>query len=219
MTNGIPFILILGLASACPAMAGEASSPKQVPPAAGSTPTAPAPTPPGPAAASPAGKAPPGEPWRALTRFDFAALPINEMPPDDGNVSPIATEDQSPAGSSVLELERIAAELPKWAPGHVADPVQRVRNYLFLLGAPDFAQAAIERFLPGVVLNHMLKEFPRDELAQLLCWVALHPGEGDHAVLRDPLLVRLAAPNLNPDEIRLRTHFYGVKLTRWVIGW
>ena len=44
----------------------------------------------------------------ALTQFDFAKLPIDQMPPDDGNVSPeIATEDEAPVGSSAALLKRV----------------------------------------------------------------------------------------------------------------
>jgi hypothetical protein len=159
------------------------------------------------------------EPWRALTQFDFAKLPIDQMPPDDGNVSPIATEDEAPVGSSLALLKRVEAALPTWAPGHVADRAQRVRNYLLLLGVADFAQSPVERFLPRAVLTHMLREFPPAELAQLVCWVALHADEGDVSALKDPLLVGLGAANLEPGEVRTRTHYYGVKFTRWIIGW
>jgi hypothetical protein len=49
--------------------------------------------------------------------------------------------------------------------------------------------------------------------------VALHSNEGDVSALQDPLMVGLGAANLEPGEIRTRTHYYGVKLTRWIIGW
>lgn len=161
----------------------------------------------------------PVEDWRSLTAFDFAALPIAQMPPDDGNVSPIAADDEAPAGSSAQLLKTVVDRLPAWAPGHVANPVQRVRNYLLLIGVADFAQSSIERFLPGVVVAQMLKEFPPAQLAQLLCWVALHSDEGDISALGDPLLVDLGATTLDPVEVRTRTYYYGVKLTRRVIGW
>jgi hypothetical protein len=163
--------------------------------------------------------APAPEPWRALTTFDFAALPIDQMPPDDGNISPIARDDELPEGSSLQQLLKIESALPVWAPGHVADRVQRVRNCLLLLGVADFAQSPIERFLPSVVLDHLRKEFPRDELAQLIAWVALHPDEGTASVMTDPLLVELGAATLDPTEVRTRTYYYGVKFTRRVLGW
>ena len=88
------------------------------------------------------------EPWRALTLFDFAALPIDQVPPDEGDVSPIAADDQAPAGSSAARLTQVEVALPAWAPGHVPDRAQRVRNYLLILGVADYAQSSIERFLP-----------------------------------------------------------------------
>ena len=160
-----------------------------------------------------------GQPWRALTPFDFAALPIADMPPDEGNISPIAGPDDAPAGSTADELSRVVDMLPRWAPGQVADPVQRVRNHLLILAVADFAQSPLERFLPAAVVAHLATQFPPQDLAQLLCWVALHPDEGDLSALSDPLLVRLGAATLDRDELRTRTYYYGVKLTRRVVGW
>ncbi len=158
-------------------------------------------------------------PWRALTSVEFAALPIADMPPDDGNISPIAGPDEAPAGSTVEDLRRVVDALPRWAPGQAADPVDRVRNYLLILAVADFAQSPLERFLPAAVLAHLLKTFPPQELAQLLCWVAQHADEGSLSALEDPLLVRLGAATLDRDELRTRTYYYGVKLTRRVLGW
>jgi ABC-2 type transport system permease protein len=188
---------------------GEPSSPVAAPsPATGS----PAATP------SPAGTTGAAEPWRALTQFDFAALPIDQIPPDDDNVSPIANDDEAPVGSSAALLKTVVTALPAWAPGHVKDPVQRVRNYLLILAVADFAQSPIERFLPAAVLAHMLREFPPRELAQLLCWVALHADEGEISALDNPLLVDLGSKTLDRGELRTRTYYYGVKLTRRIVG-
>jgi hypothetical protein len=161
----------------------------------------------------------PREPWRELDRFDFAALPIDAMPPDTGHISPIAAEGEVPEGSSAERIREIESVLPSWAPGHVDDPVQRVRNYLLVLAVADYAQSPLERFLPRVVLAHMLREFRADDLAQLVCWVALHPDEGDVTAMQDPLLLALGSAHLGEVEVRHRTHYYGVKLTRWIIGW
>jgi hypothetical protein len=202
---------------------GEAVSPRPADAGTGTGPSATTSTPGPTASASTARAATSGtgsaaEPWRALTEFDFAALPIAEMPADDGNISPVAEEDERPAGGTATDLQRVVDALPGWAPGHVADRAQRVRNYLLILAVADFAQSPLERFLPRVVMTHLLTEFSRQDLAQLLCWVALHSDEGDLSALDDPLLVRLGAATLDRDELRLRTYYYGVKLTRRVVG-
>ena len=141
------------------------------------------------------------------------------MPPDDGYVSPIASEDQRPEGSAAELLAKMQKALTSWRPGRASDPVQRVRNFLLLLGVADLAQSPIERFLPAVVIGRLLEEIPAAELAQLTCWIALHPDDGDVSALADPLLVELGAKGVDPDEARQRTHVYGVKLTRRLIGW
>jgi hypothetical protein len=110
--------------------------------------------------------------------------------------------------------------LPTLAPGHLADPVQRVRNHLFLIGAPDLAQSVAERFLPAAVLRYLLTQFPEEELAQILCWIALHPEEGSDAVIGDKLVRDMGvSAKIDPAEVRHRTYYYAVKLNRWVIGW
>ena len=43
--------------------------------------------------------------------------------------------------------------------------------------------------------------------------------KGDVSALTDPLLVGLGAANLDPDEVRMRTYYYGVKLMHRIIGW
>ena len=158
------------------------------------------------------------EGWRALTRFDFAALAAQEVPPDDGDVSPVAPDGQAPVGSSAQIFTRVTSALPKWAPGHVANRAQRVRNYLLLLGVADFSQSPVERFLPAAMLEHLLTEFNPEELAQLVCWVALHTDEGDLSALSDPVLVDLGAKSVDREEVRTRTYYYGVKLMRRLLG-
>jgi hypothetical protein len=155
-----------------------------------------------------------------MTKFDFAALPIAEMPPDTGNVAPIAGADEEPVGTSARLVKQVETTLPTWAPGHVADPVQRVRNHLFLIGAPDLAQSVAERFLPAAVLRYLLTQFPEEELAQILCWIALHPDEGTDTVLGDKLVRDMGvSAKIEAAEVRNRTYYYAVKLNRWVIGW
>ncbi len=200
------FPFLLGLGAAWSVLAAEAPAP--VPPA---TPVAGKPLSP------PAGAK---DSWRAMTKFDFAALPINEMPPDAGNISPIAGADEEPVGTSARLVKLVEATLPTWAPGHVAEPVQRVRNHLFLIGAPDLAQSVAERFLPAAVLRYLLTQFPEEELAQILCWIALHPEEGTDTVLSDKLVRDMGvSAKIDAAEVRNRTYFYAVKLNRWVIGW
>jgi hypothetical protein len=201
-------LLLLGLGSGATLRAE--SAPVVPAPTASATATSPA-------AGKPVDNA--KEPWRAMTKFNFAALPIGDMPPDDGNIAPIADADAKPVGLAANLVKMVETTLPAWAPGHVADPVQRVRNHLFLLGAPDFGQSPAERFLAASVLRYLLTQYSDDELAQILCWIALHPDEGTDTVLDDKLIRDFGLPKLDRAEVRLRTYYYAVKLNRWVVGW
>jgi hypothetical protein len=82
-------------------------------------------------------------------------------------------------------IARIGAALDTWPPGMVADPVQRVRNWLAVLAVPDVLQMdPLERFLPPLVLGRLRAMFGDPDLAKLLYWVAMHPDGGDDAAMR-----------------------------------
>jgi ABC-type transport system involved in cytochrome c biogenesis permease component len=206
---------------------GQAVSP---PPTGSETATAPAAVPPAPApalaATAPAPAAAPASPpaatpWRVYNKIDFARLDISSVPPDNGNVTPIAPADDVPDKSQQDDLDRIAALLPEWDPAKVADPVQRVRNVLFVAGAADEAQSNSERFLPYLVLRHLRTQFADEELTQIFCWIANHPGEGDDAaVFRLPELGMLFNVDVQDlPEIRQRNKWYATKFVWWLLGW
>src|SRR5689334_9576465 len=58
----------------------------------------------GEAAAPAPGPAAPPAPWKNLKFSDFAALPIDDMPPDSGTIAPIAEDGEEPAESGAQAL-------------------------------------------------------------------------------------------------------------------
>ena len=70
-------------------------------------------------------------------------------------------------------MEKIRGQLPTWPPGDESDDVQCVRNILCVAGVPDAIQQPIERYLPLVVLQHLLDSYPKDKLVKILTWIAL----------------------------------------------
>lgn len=131
-----------------------------------------------PAAAMPAS-------WEDVGVADFAAIAFERLPPDSGIVAPIAGPGEVPNPLVDERIARIAAALDTWKPGMVADPVQRVRNWLAVLAVPDVLQMdPLERFLPPLVLGRLRAMFGDPDLAKLLYWVAMHPEGGDDTVMR-----------------------------------
>jgi len=121
--------------------------------------------------------APPPQPWELLTDSEIDAINY-AVPPDDGVVTPIARSDESPDEARDLVLAKLEGELPHWAPGHVMDPLQRVRNLLSVAGVLDLLQNPVERFVPSLVQQRLEADFSREKLVHLLAWIALHPNEG-----------------------------------------
>jgi ABC-2 type transport system permease protein len=180
------------------------------------------------ASASPANSAPPatsappglGAPaWSRLTASDFAQVAFDRLPPDTGLVSPIAPPGETPDPLVADQLESIGAALENWPPAAIDDPVQRVRNHLYVLAVPDLLRVeGLERHLPRLVLRKLRRDLPERDLAQLLYWIATHPQDGDDAAVRQlaPLgLPEVAGPTR---QVRTRVMVYAFKFLGRLTG-
>ena len=133
-------------------------------------------------------------------------------------VTPIAPPDEQPEPELVAELDLIRNRLPAWKPGLVGDPVQRVRNHLFVAVVPDLFQLPIERFVPHIVFDQLQAIIPKADLVKILYWIALHPAEGDDKALDDLHSLGLGNGPNEPEEVRDRTAIYAVKLLGRLMG-
>ena len=136
------------------------------------------------AAAAPAEKPAPPQiikpTWQAVTPVDIDRdLTFERLPSDEGIVTPIAPDEEEPDPDTAEHLQYIREMLPSWQPGKVADPVQRVRNILYIAAVPDVLQMPIERFAPQAVFDYLREGIPKDQLFKILYWIALHPNDGD----------------------------------------
>lgn len=157
--------------------------------------------------------------WQEVTRTDIDNyLSFDNLPPDDGVVSPLAFAGEEPDEEIAQDLLRIQVVLPNWEPGQVDDPVQRVRNFLFVAAVPDVFQIPIERFVPWIVYERLQEDIPEEQLIQLLYWVAQHPNEGTDTAVDN--LWRLGLGN-GPEDMettRKRVSFYALKLLGRLTG-
>ncbi len=150
--------------------------------------------------------------WEAVTPADFAAIAFDRLPPDSGIVAPIAAPDEVPDPLVATQIADIDAALEHWPPGRVADPVQRVRNWLSVLAVPDVLQMEqMEKFLPLLVFRHLREMFGDPDLAKLLYWVAMHPGEGDDTAMRHLDALGLPAISGPMQKPRSRVMLYAFK--------
>jgi hypothetical protein len=146
-------------------------------------------------------------------------LIFTHLPPDSGIVTPIAPADEEPDPDLAAEIDVVRERLPFWGPGQVDDPVQRVRNYLFIPAAADVFQMPIERFLAPVIYERLQEVFRREQLIQILYWIAIHPNDGDDSAV-DYLKDAGLATN-GPSDIaqaRERVALYAVKLLGRLMG-
>jgi hypothetical protein len=116
-------------------------------------------------------------------------------------------------------LDRIRDALPGWAPGNVADPVQRARNLLAIAAVPDIMQMEqVERFVPRLVFARLQAVIPPRDLPKILTWIALHPDDGDGTAihqLSDFGLPEISGP---AKPVRGRIMLYAFKLLGRLTG-
>ncbi len=148
--------------------------------------------------------------WQQITPANIQAIRRFRVPPDEGVVAPIAADDRYLDGRVAWVLDQIEANLPNWGPAQVADPVQRVRNILYVAAVPDVIQSPVESYAPWVVFDALEAAFPRDDLIKILAWIALHPEDGgDSAVAR---VTELGIEGTSaPDLARERAYYYAIK--------
>ena len=110
-------------------------------------------------------------------------------------------------------------KLVTWGPGQVQDPVQRVRNILYVAAVPDVFQLPVERYLPHVVFERLEADVPKEDLIKILFWVATHPMGGDDSAvdqLRGAGL--LVSGPADIEQARERVMLYALKLLGRLTG-
>lgn len=191
----------------------DAGAPPEIKPGAGA-PAAPSPPP-----ARPAGPPPEPASWQQVTDAHIDQVMFERLPPDGGVVSPIAPASEPLDPDTERDLEEVRISLLTWPPGRVADPVQRVRNLLYVAAVPDVFQLPVERYLPHVVFDQIQAVVPKDDLIKILFWIATHPSGGDDSAVDE--LRGAGLPVSGPADIeqaRERVMLYALKLLGRLVG-
>ena len=155
------------------------------------------------------------EPYEWITEKDIAAIDFEDLPPDQGFVSPVADNLDNLDDISRKRMEDIQAALDEWAPGYEKSVAQRVRNWMSLCCIPDLGRAEFEAELPYTIFQRLKAEVPADKLKKSLAWIVLRPNEGK-------VITKAAELDANDpiDEelIRERHVFYAKKLLGRLLG-
>jgi len=195
---------------------GRASSPVS---AAESTPVAqaPSPAPQFPRPAPPHAASVPA--WKTVTlQLIDEQIDFTRLPPDSSvTFTPIARSDDQPDQEVQDQLVLLEAALQTWRPGKVADPVQRVRNLLYIPAVADVLALPTESYIPAVVFAHIRQVVPKDDLIKILYSIGVDAFAGDDKALTDLGAVGLpGAPGA--EEVHNRSGYYAVKLLGRLMG-
>jgi len=157
--------------------------------------------------------------WQAVTLADIDRdLVFDRLPSDSGIVTPIAPEDEEPDPDTSDHLHYVREMLPSWQPAKVADPVQRVRNILYVAAVPDVQQIPIERFAAYVVFERLQADIPKDQLIKILYWIALHPTDGEDKAVDQLWALKFSSDAVDLEQTRERAAIYAVKLLGRLLG-
>jgi hypothetical protein len=148
----------------------------------------------------------PGASWHDITAADIDGVAFDRLPPDTGVISPVSRSDETPDPVIGPRLDRIRDALPGWAPGNVADPVQRARNLLAIAAVPDIMQMEqVERFVPRLVFARLQAVIPP-------------PDDGDDSAIRQLGAFGLPEVNGPTKPVRGRVMLYAFKLLGRLTG-
>jgi ABC-type multidrug transport system permease subunit len=153
--------------------------------------------------------------WQAVTGADADQITYDDLEADDSTVTPIGRSLDGLPEDVKGQMDDLAGKLGDWAPGHVDDPVERVRNLLSVCAVPDVLEDPNESNVPLVVFEQIKASMPKEQLIKVLTWIALKPDEGTYLTA----LPELGFPGpLQQDIVRERAEAYGRKLLARVLG-
>lgn len=151
--------------------------------------------------------------WQQVSETDIDGIAFDRLPPDSGIISPVSRSDETPDPVLEPSLDQIRDALPQWAPGNVADPVQRARNLLAIAAVPDILQMEqMERFIPRLVFARLQAVIPPRDLPRVLYWIAMHPDDGDDSAIRQLGAFGLPEVSGPTKPVRGRIMLYAFKL-------
>lgn len=150
--------------------------------------------------------------WKDITKRDIDGVAFERLPKDDGVIGPIAAPGEVPDATTAEQLDQIYAVLPEWKPGQAKDPVQRVRNLLYVAAIADIYRLdPMERFIPYAVFDQIQRAVPSDDLQKILYFIATHPEGGNDSAANEMREMGLPAGPRDTRTLRNRAMIYAFK--------
>ena len=154
-------------------------------------------------------------PWTAITDEQISKIKYDDLPPDAGTVTPVASSLDNLDDAGKKTIEEFTSRLDNWEPGKALNLEQRVRNILAVAAIADILQDQHEAEIPYVVFEHLKFDIPEDNLKKILAYIIFHPEAGK---------VPAKVPELGiegevfEEGIRERSEAYARKLLARMLG-
>ena len=158
--------------------------------------------------------------WQEVTIAEINHnVDFRKLPPDGDVVTPIARPGLDAPPEMQEQLNALAVALQDWPPGTVEDPVQRVRNLMYVAAVPDVLEMEIlESYVPLLVFDRVKQDIPKEDLIRILIWIAAHPSDGDDSAARQVEDLGLGKAPADLADVRERVTLYSLKLLGRLIG-
>ena len=165
--------------------------------------------------AAPPGPIAPVVPWQTITPAQIQSITFENLPRDDGVVTPIASGIDDLSATSRARVESIRARLETWPPAHEPDLVQGVRNLLSAATVFDVLEDPDEGAVAYVILDSIRHQAPDETIERVLTYIILHPTTGTVLTKVPDLGIQ---GEITEPAARERSVLYALKLLKRTLG-
>jgi hypothetical protein len=118
------------------------------------------------------------DPLASITDKEIAQITYDDLPPDQGFVTPVAENLDNLDADSIKRLDEWIAKLNDWAGARDENVPQRVRNLLAVASLADLGRGEFEAETAYVIFEKLKGEVDKDVLIKSCAWIILKPEEG-----------------------------------------
>ena len=155
------------------------------------------------------------DPLAAITDKQIQEITYNDLPPDQGFVTPLAENLDNLDDDSQKRLAEWTDKLNAWAGARDENVAQRVRNLLAVASLSDLGRGEFEAETAYVIFEKLRGEVDKDVLIKACAWIVLKPEEG-----KTPTKVPELGWEDELDEtmVRVRVPLYAKKFLGKLLG-
>jgi len=153
--------------------------------------------------------------WQDVTPAEINAVKFDSLPPDEGEIAPVAKNLDDLGAVSKARVQGIQNMLDRWPPAQHGDVDQRVRSLLSAAAVFDVLEDPDEGQLAFVILTHIRRQYPAGDLERILTSIIDNPTAGTVETQVPDLGLKGA---ITGQAARERTGMYAAKLLKRLLG-